>query len=512
VSQADTDTAMPGPARLEMRGISKRYDATIALNGVDLILQPGEVHALAGENGAGKSTLIKVLAGAVSRDAGSIAIDGALTDLPSPRAAHQAGIRVVYQEFSLVPHLSVAENILLGQLPARHQGLWVDWKAAAARASAALDSLGFDVPNVRRPVRSLPVSQRQMVEIAKAMLERPRILVLDEPSAVLSGGDLDRLFAAVRALRDAGTTVLYVSHRLDEVFEIATRITVLKDGALVAAVDAGSIDQPGLVRMMVGRELAEIYPTRTSQFAEQVLRVRGLSRSRVFRDVDLDLSPGEVVGVFGLVGSGRTDVVRAIFGADSATGDMTLDGQNYRPRSPGDALARGVAMLSEDRARDGLVLQLSLKDNLSLASYSQMSRFGLISKSRQSSLVGDEMVEVGIRAPSIDAAVKRLSGGNQQKVVVGKWLMRGARVLLLDEPTRGVDVGAKAEIYRIIAALAERGKAILLVSSELPEILGMSDRILVMRAGRLVGEFTRSQATEERLLAAAAGVVEGTAA
>jgi ribose transport system ATP-binding protein len=512
VSQADFAAAMPRLPRLEMRGISKRYDATIALKGVDLVLQPGEVHALAGENGAGKSTLIKILAGAVARDAGTIALDGALADLPSPRAAHEAGIRVVYQEFSLVPHLSVAENILLGELPSRARGLWIDWKAAVHRASAALDSLGFDVPNVRRPVASLPVSQRQMVEIAKAMLERPRILVLDEPSAVLSGGDLDRLFAAVRALRDAGTTVLYVSHRLDEVFEIASRITVLKDGALVGAVDSSAVDQPGLVRMMVGRELAEIYPTRGGAIGEPALQVRGLSRGKVFRDISLDLAAGEVVGVFGLVGSGRTDVVRAIFGAESCSGEMTLDGRPYRPRSPGDALREGVAMLSEDRARDGLVLQLSLKDNLSLASYSRMSRLGLISRSRQRTLVHDEMAEVGIRAPSIEAAVRRLSGGNQQKVVVGKWLMRGARILLLDEPTRGVDVGAKAEIYRIIATLAERGKAILLVSSELPEILGMSDRVLVMRGGRLVGEFSKKEATEERLLAAAAGVVEGTAA
>ncbi len=512
MSQADVPAPVAMVPRLDMRGISKRYDATLALRNVDLVVQPGEIHAIAGENGAGKSTLIKILAGAVARDAGAIKIDGVETELPSPHAARQAGIRVVYQEFSLVPHLSVAENILLGQMPSRARGMWIDWKTAAQRASAALDSLGFVVPNVRRPVASLPVSQRQMVEIAKAMLERPRILVLDEPSAVLSGGDLDRLFNAVRALRDAGTTVLYVSHRLDEVFEIASRITVLKDGGLVGTVDASSIDQASLVRMMVGRELAEIYPPRNASIGEPLLQVRNLSRTRVFKDVNLNLAPGEIVGVFGLVGSGRTDVVRAIFGADASTGEMTLGGRPYRPRSPGDALSRGVAMLSEDRARDGLVLQLSIRDNLSLASYSQMSRLGLISRRLQDALVTKEIAEVNVRAPSIGAAVRRLSGGNQQKVVVGKWLLRGAEVLLLDEPTRGVDVGAKAEIYRIIATLAERGKAILLVSSELPEILGMSDRILVMRGGRIVGQFSRSEATEERLLAAAAGVVEGTAA
>ena len=285
MSQVDAPAAVATVPRLEMRGIGKRYDATVALHGVDLVVQPGEIHAIAGENGAGKSTLIKILAGAVARGAGTIKIDGVETELPSPHAARQAGIRVVYQEFSLVPHLSVAENILLGQLPSRAGGMWIDWKATARRASAALDSLGFDVPDVRRPVKSLPVSQRQMVEIAKAMLERPRILVLDEPSAVLSGGDLDRLFNAVRALRDAGTTVLYVSHRLDEVFQIASRITVLKDGGLVGTVDSASIDQPGLVRMMVGRDLAEIYPPRNASVGAPVLQVRNLSVARLQRRV-----------------------------------------------------------------------------------------------------------------------------------------------------------------------------------------------------------------------------------
>jgi ABC-type sugar transport system ATPase subunit len=494
--------------RLELRGVRKRYEATLALRDVDLTVGAGEVHALAGENGAGKSTLIKVLAGAVRRDAGTIALDGAPVEFSTPLAARAAGIRVVYQEFSLVPSVSVTENVLLGRMPSRAAGWWIDWPSAHRRAAEAIASLGFEVPDVRRRVGALPVSQRQMIEIAKAMLERPRILILDEPSAVLSTRDLERLFAAIRSLRQSGATVIYVSHRLDEVFAIADRITVLKDGARVDTVRTAEVDQGGLVRMMVGRPLGEIYPRRIPRApADPILVIRGLGRRKAFSDVSLELAPGEIVGISGLVGSGRSEVVRAISGADRPdAGTMTLAGQPYSPRSPADGLRAGVAMLSEDRARDGLVPAMSVRDNLSLASYARMARLGVLRRRIQAALVNDQVRALNVRTASVAAPVKRLSGGNQQKALVGRWLMRGARVLLLDEPTRGVDVGAKAEIYRIVAQLAEGGMGILLVSSELPEILGMSDRILVMRGGRIVGQFHRGQATEERLLAAAAGV------
>ena len=494
--------------RLELRGVRKRYEATLALRDVDLTVGAGEVHALAGENGAGKSTLIKILAGAVRRDAGTIALDGTPVEFPTPLAARAAGIRVVYQEFSLVPSVSVTENMLLGRMPARAAGWWIDWPSAHRVAAEAIASLGFEVPDVRRRVGALPVSQRQMIEIAKAMLERPRILVLDEPSAVLSTRDLERLFAAIRTLRQGGGTVIYVSHRLDEVFAIADRITVLKDGARVDTVAATEVDQAGLVRMMVGRPLGEIYPRRAQGApAEPVLVVRGLGRRKAFSDVSLEVAPGEIVGISGLVGSGRSEVLRAISGADRLDrGEMTLAGRAYRPRSPADALHAGIAMLSEDRARDGLIPAMSVRDNLSLASFARMARLGVFLRRTQLALVDEQVRTLDVRTPSVAAPVKRLSGGNQQKALVGRWLMRGARVLLLDEPTRGVDVGAKAEIYRIVAQLAEGGMGILLVSSELPEILGMSDRILVMRGGRVVGRFQRGQASEEQLLAAAAGV------
>jgi ribose transport system ATP-binding protein len=497
-----------GVPRLQLRGVRKRYDATLALRDVDLEVAGGEIHALAGENGAGKSTLIKILAGAVRRDAGTIALDGDPVELQTPLAARAAGIRVVYQEFSLVPTVSVTENVLLGQMPTGARGLWIDWTAAHRRAAEAIASMGFEVADVRRRVGTLPVSQRQMIEIAKALLERPRILILDEPSAVLSTRDLERLFAAIRALRQSGGTVIYVSHRLDEVFAIADRITVLKDGARVDTVPAGQVDQQGLVRMMVGRSLGEIFPVRRPPPSPApVLVVRGLGRRPAFRDVSLELAPGEIVGVSGLVGSGRTEVIRAIAGADRLeAGEMTLAGRPYHPRSPAEGLRAGVAMLSEDRARDGLIPAMSLRDNLSLASFARMSRMGVLRRRVQQALVQEEVRELNVRAASVEDPVRRLSGGNQQKAMVGRWLLRGARVLLLDEPTRGVDVGAKAEIYRIVAGLAERGMAVLLVSSELPEVLGMSDRILVMRGGRIVARFQRGEATEERLLAAAAGV------
>ncbi len=501
---------MTATSRLEMRGITKAYDSTPVLRAVDFSAAAGEIHALVGENGAGKSTLIKILAGAVRRDAGTVAIDGEAVDLSTPLDARRAGIRVVYQEFSLVPHLSITENILLGQMPSSWHGRWVDWRSAEQRAHEVLETLDFKLPPTKTLVRSLPVSQRQMIEIAKALVDRPKILVLDEPSAVLSAPDLERLFVALKRFRNEGTTVVYVSHRLDELFGIADRITVLKDGALVDTVPAGDVDQPGLVRMMVGRRLKDLYQSSTGSIGPVVLTAQGLGRSGVFEDVSFELRAGEIVGLFGLVGSGRTEVARAIFGADRLqAGGLTVDDHSFRPRSPADAVRRGIAMVSEDRSRDGLVLFQSIRDNVSLASLGAMGRWGLISRRLQDNLVSRVIADVGVRSAGLQDPVRRLSGGNQQKVVLSKWLLRGARVLILDEPTRGVDVGAKAEIYRIVARLAGEGKAILLISSELPEILGMADRTLVMRYGRIVGAFDRAEATEERLLAAAAGVALG---
>jgi ribose transport system ATP-binding protein len=496
----------PAPAA-EMRGIDKRYGVTVALRGVDLTGVAGEVHALVGENGAGKSTLMKVLSGAVQPDEGEVRLDGTPVRIGGPAEARQLGVHAVYQDFSLVPNLSVAENIWLNRRADRGRRWWVDRSRVNRSAERLLDEIGFTGLDVRQPISRLGVSVRQLVEIAKAVVERPRVLILDEPSAVLSREELRRLFGLVRRLTTQGTLVFYVSHRLEEVFEIADRITVLKDGEVVGTVRPQEADEQELIRMMVGRRLEEIYPKRGGAGGEEVLGVEGLGRDGVFADVSFSLARGEIVGVFGLVGSGRTEMARCIFGAEQATsGAMRVEGRPYRPRSPADAIALGVAYLTEDRARDGLVLTDTIRDNISLASLRRLGRWGLLDRKAQEELVEAKVREVDIRPPQPSRVVNRLSGGNQQKVMLAKWLLTEGKVLVLDEPTRGVDVSTKVDIYRRIAALAERGVGILLISSELPEILGMSERVLVMRQGRVVGEFDGARATEEALLAPAAGV------
>ncbi len=492
---------------LVMKGICKSFESTQALRNVDFSGAMGEVHAISGENGAGKSTLVKILSGALPKDAGEILMDGERVEIGTPLRARRLGIYAVYQEFSLVPHLTVAENILLGQMPStRVQGI-VDWRKAFSQAKGILDSVGFEGINVRQTVRQLSVSHQQMVEIAKAVANRRRILILDEPSAVLSQEELKRLFALMRQLKKEKTLILYISHRLDEVFEIADRITVLKDGQLVGTVKPEASDQNQLIKMMVGRSLGEIFPVRSPASADIALEVRDLSKQGQFSNISFSLRRGEILGMFGLVGSGRTQVARCVFGAEPITsGEILLNGKSINPKSPRQAVLSGIALLTEDRKRDGLVMNCTIRDNASLASYPKISRFGVINRRKQASGVLQMIQDLDVRPPLLDRLANQLSGGNQQKLVLAKWLLTQARVLILDEPTRGVDVATKVEIYHIINDLARDGMGILLISSELPEILGMSDRALVMREGRLVGEFTHDQANEERLLASAAGV------
>jgi ribose transport system ATP-binding protein len=496
-----------GSEFLRMQGISKSFNGTQALRNVDFSAVVGEVHAISGENGAGKSTLVKILSGALQRDAGEILLAGEPAELGTPDRARRLGICAVYQEFSLVPHLTVAENILLGQMPSARVRGWVNWAKAYRRAEEILQSIGFVGIDVRKLVQQLSVSHQQMVEIAKAVAERRRILILDEPSAVLSQEELNRLFALVRKLKQEGTLVLYISHRLDEVFEIADRITVLKDGELVGTVKPQESDQNQLIKMMVGRTLGEIFPTRIAPGAEVALEVRNLTKEGAFSDISFSLKRGEVLGMFGLVGSGRTQVARCIFGADPfSNGEILLDGKPFHPGSPRDAVREGIALLTEDRKRDGLVLSCTIRDNASMASFESLSRWGIIDRRMQATRVQQKVHELDIHPPLLDRLTRQLSGGNQQKLVLAKWLMTQSRVLILDEPTRGVDVATKVEIYQIISELAVKGMGILLISSELPEVLGMSDRTLVMREGRQVSEFTKVQASEEKLLASAAGV------
>jgi ABC-type sugar transport system ATPase subunit len=492
-----------------MRAISKRFGGTQALRSVDFTAESGEVHAIVGENGAGKSTLSRILTGALQCDAGEIRLAGEPQAITSPLRGQQLGIRMVHQHANLVPNLSVTENVLLGGMPTSRYGWWIDWGAAHRRARQILERIGFEGIDVRRRVARLSASQRQVVEIAKAVAVKPRILILDEPSAVLAQEDLTKLFALIRRLREENVLIFYISHRLDELFQIADRVTVLKDGALVGTVDPRRTQRDELIRLMVGRALQDIFPRRDPKAGRELLSLHGLGRAGSFHDVSFTLAEGEIVGLYGLVGSGRTEVARCVFGADRAgMGEIRVRGRTLRPRSPQDALRAGIAMLTEDRIGDGLVLGLSIRDNVSLASFPAISRWGTLDRRRQGALVQAKVRELDVRPPDIERLVRKLSGGNQQKVVLAKWLLTHARILLLDEPTRGVDIAAKKEIYATIADLAAGGMGILLISSELPEILGMCDRTLVMRDGRLVGEFTRQEATEEKILARAAGGAE----
>lgn len=494
---------------LQMRGISKSFDGTQALRGVDFSASSGEVHAISGENGAGKSTLVKILSGALPSDAGEVLLKGEPIELGTPVRARKLGIYAVYQEFSLVPHLTVAENILMGQMPSGRLPGTVNWPRAYEQADEILSSIGFDGINVRKLVRQMSVSHQQMVEIAKAVAEPRRILILDEPSAVLSQEELSKLFRLIRQVRKQGALILYISHRLEEVFEIADRITVLKDGELVGTVKPQESDHNQLIKMMVGRTLGEIFPDRNLPGEENVLEVKDLSKGGEFENISFSVKRGEIVGMFGLVGSGRTQVARSIFGAEPfSKGEIRFEGKMLQPKSPREAVAQGIAMLTEDRKRDGLVLICTTRDNASLASFRSMSHYGIIARKEQAARVRRKIQELDIRPPQLDRLARQLSGGNQQKLVLAKWLMTKARLLILDEPTRGVDVATKVEIYHIINDLSREGLGILLISSELPEVLGMSDRALVMRGGRLVGEFSRAQASEEALLASAAGVIQ----
>jgi ABC-type sugar transport system ATPase subunit len=494
---------------LDIKQISKSYDGTRALRKVDFSAFAGEVHAIVGENGAGKSTLVKILAGAIEEDGGEILVDGNLVKIGTPLRARKLGIRAVYQEFSLIPHMNVTENILIGQMPTYRMKWWINWSVAYRKAEEILRRIGFTGINVRTLVSRLSVSHQQIVEITKAIAEKPRILILDEPSAVLSQQELESLFILIQMLKKQSTLILYISHRLDEVFVVADRITVLKDGELVGTVNSKEADEGQLIKMMVGRSLSEIYPKRHKQPGENILSVKSLGQGKLFSNISFSIATSEILGIFGLVGSGRTQVARSIFGAERFTsGKIYMNDIEIRPRSPYDAVNAGISLLTEDRKRDGLVLSCSIRDNICIATMKQMSRWGFLNLRQQNTQVQSKVQELNINPPQIRRLVRTLSGGNQQKVVLAKWLLTKARVLMLDEPTRGVDVATKVDIYHIIGDLADKGMGILFISSELPEILGMCDRILVMREGRLVGEFTRAEASEEKLLAAAAGVIQ----
>ena len=497
---------------LEMRRISKTFAGTKALRGVDLAIYPGEVHALMGENGAGKSTLMKILAGACSADpGGEIWMDGQRIEISSPLAARRHGIAIIYQELSLAPNLSVAENIHLGQEIGR-AGI-LDRATMDRAAEAALRRLGADF-GPRTSLATLSVAERQLVEIARAVHARSRILVMDEPTTALSSRETDYLFALIRELRAGGLAIIYISHRMAEVYELADRVTVLRDGTYVGSVQRGQIDPDTIVRMMVGRELSSFYKhEHRARLADTpTLEVRALGDGRRVHDCSFAIRAGEVLGVAGMVGAGRTELARLLFGAAGhKSGDIILEGITRYFHQPREAIAAGVAYLTEDRKIDGLFLDMAVADNIILCTIENDARFGgildreKINTSMLAHELGHAIRALAIRVASPTVGVGLLSGGNQQKVLLSRLLEAHPKVLILDEPTRGIDVGAKFEIYRIIDQLAGTGVAILLISSELAEIIGISDRVLVMREGRIAGELTGSEMNQENIVALATG-------
>ena len=472
------------------------------------MLLGGEVHMLLGENGAGKSTLMKILSGAYRKDGGEIRVGGRPVEITSPRHALDLGIRVIYQELNLVPHLSVAENIFLGAAPTRLPGV-IDRRRLTESTNALLGDLGMELDSGVL-LSQLSLAQRQMVEIAKALRDHASILVMDEPTSALTSREVDQLFKLIERLVTRGVAVVYITHRLDEVYRIGTRVTVLRDGANVASHRLSEVTVAELVRLMANRDLSEPFPRRRVEPGATLLSVEGLGRKNVLRDISLSLRAGEVVGIAGLLGAGRSELARVLAGADrSDAGRVVCGGQPVVFRSPADAIAKGIGLLPEDRKAEGLVAGLTVARNVALPHGPRLSSGGFLPARCEERLAEPVVKDLRVKATPTQE-VRLLSGGNQQKVVLGKWLAGAARIFIFDEPTRGVDVGAKVEIYQLINRLTESGAGVLMISSELPELLGMSDRILVMRGGRIQAEFDAATATQERVLSAALGLTEAT--
>lgn len=491
---------------VELISASKQFGAIQALRGAELVLFPGEVHALLGENGAGKSTLVKILGGIHRPDTGVLKVGGQAVELHSPAQAQHLGIAVIHQEPTLFPDLNVAENVFMGRHPRDRLGR-VAWKQMYQEVEQLLTSLDVSL-SAYTPVQGLSVADQQLVEIAKALSLNARVLVMDEPTAALSTHEVEKLFGITRQLRERGVAILFVSHRLEEVFEIADQVTVMRDGTHVITAPTSQFTAEDIIRHMVGRELTALFPKSEAEIGDVVLDVQRLTRKGVFEDVSFQLRRGEILGLAGLVGAGRTEVARVLFGIDRAdSGDIRIHGKSVRISSPKKAMQHGLAYVPEDRRQQGLVMDFSIASNMTLPIVQQFSRLGFMDWQRERKIATDYSQQLSVRTTGIDQLVKALSGGNQQKVVLSKWLITNPTILILDEPTRGVDIGAKAEVHRIVSDLATKGLAIILISSELPEVLAMSDRVLVMHEGRLAGAFDRTEANQENVMFAATGQV-----
>jgi ABC-type sugar transport system ATPase subunit len=489
---------------LAAAGVSKTFPGVRALQDIDFDLRPGVVHALVGENGAGKSTLIKIFCGVYQPDAGEIVVDGRTVSIDSAQASQALGIAPVHQEIHLVPLLSVAENIFLGRQPLRGRGR-IDHAGMERQAAAILADLGIRV-DVRALVTDLSVAQRQMVSIARALSQQARAIILDEPTASLSARETEVLFEIIRRLKARGVAVIYISHRLEEIFLVADRVTVLRDGRLVGTRPVEELRLEQVIAMMVGRQMDELFRKEAVPIGAPVLEVKGLQQTGVLRDISFTLHRGEILGFAGLVGAGRSELARAIFGADAFDqGEVLLEGKSLRARNPRQAVARGVGLAPEDRNQQGVVMGLPVAQHITLANLFRRQRLGFFSLRAERQTAETYVRRLGIRTPDVERQVAFLSGGNQQRVVIARWLETKPKVLILDEPTQGVDVGAKAEIHGLMVELARAGVGIILISSDLPEVLQMSDRVLVMHEGRITGRFWREQATQEQVMRAATG-------
>ncbi|WFP78551.1 sugar ABC transporter ATP-binding protein [Mesorhizobium sp. WSM4906] len=496
------DTNVPA---LELRGIGKRFPGVVALDNVDFTLEPGKIHALMGENGAGKSTLIKIMAGVYGKDAGTIRMRGREVDIKSPRDSLKEGIKVVFQEIALISEFTVAENIFLEGYPTGKAGS-IDWKKIRTDSGALFNRIGFNVDPAAR-TGSLPVSQQQMVEIARALAHEARVVVMDEPTSSLTPNEVSLLFTVIRRLAALGIAVVYVSHKLDEVFEIADTVTVLRDGRHISTKPIGEHSNDTLIQDMIGRRIDNLFPRKRGAPGSKVtLSVENLSTAKKLNAISFEARAGEVLGFFGLMGAGRTELAKAIVGYDPITsGAITVDGQRLAPHDTRTGVKLGIGLLTEDRKSEGLMSELPVYQNASLASLGAFASMGFVDKAKEHRAVQDYVDRFRIKTPSLFQQVKNLSGGNQQKVLISRWLMRGLKVIVVDEPTRGIDVGAKSEIFALIDRLAGEGLAVVMMTSEMPELLGLADRIAVMCEGRLTAIMSREEATQEKILNAAIG-------
>lgn len=490
---------------LEMNKISKNFGGVKALIDVSLKLRKGEIHALIGENGAGKSTLIKILAGAYQKNSGQIKVDGEEVRMSTSKHAIDLGISVIYQEFMLAPDLTVAENIFIDSMSG--SGLFINWKKLIKKAKEQLSRLGFENIDPEEKVGNLTVAHQQIVEICKCLARNSKILVFDEPTAVLTFSETKSLLEIIKKLKADGVSIIFISHRLEELFEISDNITVLKDGKYVDTVETSSIDKEQLVTMMVGRDISQLFPERNSEIGEEILRVDNLYTEDKIEDVSFSVKRGEVVGFSGLVGSGRTETMRAIYGIDKIkSGEVTYFGKKMKFKNPRDAIKNGFGLLAEDRKNQGLVIEQSIRMNTTLAKMKKVKKMDVINYKNEKEVVENLLASISTRYGDIDDQANSLSGGNQQKISIAKWLFADCKFIVLDEPTRGVDVGAKTEIYKIINELAESGVGVIVISSEMAEIIGTCDRAIVMREGKVTGEVDKANLNEDNLIKLAMGV------